>query len=261
MGALATTTALGTRVSVDPAAGSPQTTFVLSFRAPQRTGRYGSSQRHNALTASAPASARGCIKALDVHVPDAPAGAHVRVTLAPRRLGGRWCAGTYRGRIEELQSPVCARGRACPTYVLLRGILGRFVLKVKDASSRPPPGGPPTPVSADTTPPSFAGVQRALACTPGPQRPGQTTPYTLSWQAASDDLTPSSQIVYEVYLAATPGAEDFSTPTWTTTPGVTTYRTPGLPSHGTVYFVVRARDGAGNLDHNTSEQRGIDPCY
>jgi hypothetical protein len=105
------------------------------------------------------------------------------------------------------------------------------------------------------------GLQRAFACTPGPQRPGETTPYTLSWEAAADDLTASSQIVYEVYLAATPGGENFSMPTWTTPAGVTEYRTPGLASHGTYYFVVRARDGAGNADRNTTEQRGVDPCY
>ena len=83
----------------------------------------------------------------------------------------------------------------------------------------------------------------------------------MSWKAAADDLTPSSEIVYDVYVATTPGGEDFSKPTWTTPPGVTTYRTPGLASHGSFYFVVRARDLAGNQDHNTLEQRGIDSCY
>ena len=151
---------------------------------------------------------------------------------------------------------MCPRGALCPTYVLVRGILGRFALNIKDTSS-----GPPMPPSADITPPSFTGLQRAFACTPGAQRPGQTTPYTLTWQAATDDVTPSSQIVYDVYLAATPGGEDYSKPTWTTAPGVTTYRTPGLSSHGSFYFVVRARDSAGNEAHNTSEQRGVDPCY
>ncbi len=238
-------------VRVTPATGYANTTFVLSFRVSERTGGYGSSQRHDVLTASAPASARGCISTLYVRVPDASAGAHIRVTLAPRRLGGRWCKGVYHGRIEELQTPLCPRGALCPTYVLVRGIVGRFTLKVRDVS----------PAGADTTPPSFTGLKAAFACTPGPQRPGQTTPFTLSWQAATDDVTPSSQIVYDVYVSATPGAEDFSRQTWTTPAGVTSYRTPGLPSHGTFYFVVRARDSAGNQDRNVVEQRGVDPCY
>jgi hypothetical protein len=127
--------------------------------------------------------------------------------------------------------------------------VGRFHFRVTSA-----PG-------ADTTPPKFLGLGRAFACTPGAQRPGQTTPFTLSWPAATDDVTPSSGIVYDVYLSSTPGAEDFGRPTWTTAPGVTTFRTPGLPSHGTFYFVVRARDEAGNEDTNRVERRGIDPCY
>jgi hypothetical protein len=130
---------------------------------------------------------------------------------------------------------------------LLRGIVGRFAFHVS--------GG------GDKTPPTFGGLQQAFACTPGPQQPGQTTPYTLSWQPAGDNNTPSAQIRYDVYFASTPGAENFSTPTWTTPPGATSYRTPGLPSHGSSYFVVRARDSAGNRDHNTVEKQGIDPCY
>jgi hypothetical protein len=102
---------------------------------------------------------------------------------------------------------------------------------------------------------------RAYACTPGPQRPGQTTPFALTWNAASDAVTPSSQIVYDVFMSTTPGGEDFAQPTWITAPGVTRFTTPGLPSHGTFYFVVRARDQAGNEDQNTVERTGIDPCY
>jgi hypothetical protein len=41
---------------------------------------------------------------------------------------------------------------------------------------------------------------------------------------------------------------------------VTTFKTPGLPSHGSFYFVVRARDAAGNEDRNTIELHGSDPC-
>ena len=49
-------------------------------------------------------------------------------------------------------------------------------------------------------------------------------------------------------------------PSWTTPPGATSFRTPGLASHGTFFFVVRARDLAGNEDRNTVERRGLDPC-
>jgi hypothetical protein len=83
----------------------------------------------------------------------------------------------------------------------------------------------------------------------------------LSWDAATDPVTPSDQIVYDIYESGTAGGEDFATPTWMTAPGVTSFRTPGLPSHGTFYFVVRARDQAGNEDQNRVERRGVDPCY
>lgn len=109
-------------------------------------------------------------------------------------------------------------------------------------------------------PPTFTGIEKAFACTPGTQRPGQTTPFTLTWRAASDNVTPSAQLVYDVYVASSPGAEDFARPTWTTPPGVTSYRTAGLGSHGSFYFVVRARDAAGNEDANTIEVHGADPC-
>jgi hypothetical protein len=240
------------RIYVTPVAGSADTVFVVSFTVPQRTGRYGSSQRHDVLSASAPTGSSSCLNTLDVKVPDARAGAHERVVVDPRKMGGRWCEGTYRGRIEELQIAVCARGLACPTYVLVRGTVGRFSLHVRST---------PLPAGMDGMPPSFAGLQRAFACTPGPQRPGQTTAVALSWQAATDDVTPSAEIVYEVYVASAPGGEEFSKPTWTTPPGATSFNAPGLASHGTFYFVVRARDGAGNEDHNTLEQRSVDPCY
>jgi hypothetical protein len=237
----------GVPVVVTPSTGSPLTTFTLGFRAPERTGLYGSSQRHDLVVASASPGQSGCVTTFSVRAHDAQTGARVRVRLVPGSLGGRWCVGRYSGRIEEIQTAVCPRGTLCPTYVLLRGIVGRFKLHVIGSN--------------DNTPPTFAGLQEAFACTPGPQQPGQTTPYTLSWQPAGDDITPSAQITYDVYLASAPGAENFSTPTWTTPPGTTNYRTPGLPSHGSYYFVVRARDSAGNQDANTVEKRGIDPCY
>jgi hypothetical protein len=109
------------------------------------------------------------------------------------------------------------------------------------------------------TSPAFAGLQSAFYCVGGPVRPAETMPYTLTWQAATDDVTPSSQIVYDIFVAHAPGGEDFSHPTWTTPPGATTYTTPDLPSEGT-YFVVRARDQAGNEDQNKVEREGGNIC-
>jgi hypothetical protein len=137
----------------------------------------------------------------------------------------------------------------CPTYVRLLGTVARFTLVVRPALA-----------GSDRTPPTFTGLARAFACTPGPQQPRETTPFTLTWSAARDDRTSSAAIVYDVYFSLSSGGESFAKPTWTTAPGVTTFRTPGLPSHAAAYFVVRARDAAGNEDSNTHELRGLDPC-
>jgi len=236
-------------VGVSPPSGLPSTTFTISFRTPDRTGLHGALARHDELMGAVARHGSGCVSGFDIRAPDGAAGALIRVALGPRRIGGRWCTGRWSGRIEELETPVCAPGSACPQFIILRGVIGHFTITVTPA---PAPGGRRAP--------SFAGLESAFACTPGPQRPGQTTPFTLMWKAATDALTPSAQIVYEVFVSTTPGGEDFSKPSWTTAPGATSFRTPGLASHGTFYFVVRARDSAGNQDANTVEVRGVDPC-
>lgn len=234
-------------ITVKPRTGGPHTRFVISFSVPQSTGRFGGLGRRYILGAAQSRLAPGCVSDVSVNLPDTRAHALMRVTLAPRRFGQRWCTGSFRGQIEELQAPVCFKGKVCPAYVALIGTVGRFAFRVKATR-------------VDTTAPTFAGLQRAFACTPGPQRPGQTTPFTLNWRPATDTLTPSAKLVYDVYEAASPEGESFSKPTWITPPGATMFRTPGLPSHGNFYFVVRARDQTGNEDSNRVERRGVDPC-
>ncbi len=234
-------------VSVKPPDGLPSTTFTITYRTPDRTGLHGALARHDEVMGAIARHGSGCASSLRVRAPDGAAGAPIRVALSPRRLRGRWCTGRWSGRIEELETPVCKPGRACPQFIILRGVIGRFTFIV-------------TSVPVPRTGPTFAGVVSAFACTPGPQRPGQTTPFTLTWQPATDPLTPSAQIVYEVFVSTTSGGEDYAKPAWTTAPGATSFRTPGLASHGTFYFVVRARDGAGTLDANTVEVHGVDPC-
>ena len=108
----------------------------------------------------------------------------------------------------------------------------------------------------DSIPPTFAGLKSAITCIPGPIGGGRTTSYNLSWDSATDNVTPSRKIVYDVYQADAPGAEDFSTPTYTTSPGATSFTTPSLPTDKYFYFVVRARDEAGNSDSNMVERQG-----
>jgi hypothetical protein len=112
----------------------------------------------------------------------------------------------------------------------------------------------------DNIPPTFAGLKSAITCIPGPIGGGRTASYNLSWDPALDNMTPPKKIVYDVYQAETSGGEDFSTPTYTTSAGATSFTTPLLPTDRHFYFVVRARDEAGNSDSNKVEREGQNLC-
>ena len=240
------TSAAHRAVTVDPQAGSPVTTFSVHFRAPDRTGRVGGEERYYVVSATGPSGGR-CVG--DVTRDAGPSRAHARVRVKLKPGGERWCTGTFHGSVTEQEHPACSYRKVCPLYVVLVRTVGRFSFVVSSARAR-----------RDTRPPVFAGLKSATTCTPGPQRPGETTKYHLSWKPAHDNITPSAQIVYAVFESSTSGGEDFSQASWTTRPGATTFTTPRLPSNGLAYFVVRAQDRAGNEDHNDLERQGVNPC-
>jgi hypothetical protein len=115
-------------------------------------------------------------------------------------------------------------------------------------------------VHVDRTPPVFAGLASATTCIPGPVGGNRTSSFHLKWTPAKDAVTPASRIVYDVYQANAPGKENFAVPTYSTRRGVTTFATPPLSSTATHYFVVRARDAAGNRDRNRRERQGMNLC-
>jgi hypothetical protein len=117
-----------------------------------------------------------------------------------------------------------------------------------------------TKPGADRTPPTFAGLELATTCIPGPVGGDRTGVYHLRWAPAHDDVTPASELVYDVYQATRPGGEIFSTPTYTTPAGAVSFTTPPLVADKTYYFVVRARDAAGNRDANRVERAGVNLC-
>jgi hypothetical protein len=116
-------------------------------------------------------------------------------------------------------------------------------------------GGSPldggTTPGADVTPPTFAG---ATAATSAPNS------ITVSWAAATDDRTAASQLTYLLYQASAAGAETFATPSYVTAPGATSYAVGQLPINKTYYYVVRARDAAGNVDANKVEVSATTPA-
>ena len=117
-------------------------------------------------------------------------------------------------------------------------------------------------VSRDRTPPAFAGLRSATTCIPGPVGIERMSSYRLVWPAANDTVTPARRLVYDVYQTTSRGGENLSAPTYTTRRGATSFATPPLSSTATVtyYFVVRARDAAGNRDRNRREQPGRNLC-
>jgi chitodextrinase len=120
-----------------------------------------------------------------------------------------------------------------------------------------------TPSAADVAPPTFGGLVSATLISPSPGGIG------LSWNAATDNVTPSANVVYLVYMATTPGGENLAAPYFVTAAGATSVSlpppciiSPCMPNPfvpGTYYFVVRARDAAGNIDGNTVERSVVVP--
>jgi hypothetical protein len=97
----------------------------------------------------------------------------------------------------------------------------------------------------DIAPPTFAGVEGVANLT--------TTSLELTWTAAVDEVTSTAQIVYDVYQASEAGMEDFTAPTLTTAEGATSAKISGLATGRKYFFVVRARDKAGNREANVVE--------
>ncbi|HEY8090295.1 MAG TPA: fibronectin type III domain-containing protein [Polyangiaceae bacterium] len=107
-----------------------------------------------------------------------------------------------------------------------------------------------TTTSADPTPPTFAGVTGATV-----QSDARTA--TFTWAPATDPVTPQDKLVYDVFQGLAPGAEDFTTPIATSAAGATSILVTDLTPDATLYWVIRARDQAGNRDSNTVEESGM----
>src|SRR5262249_8539733 len=99
---------------------------------------------------------------------------------------------------------------------------------------------------SDTQAPTFAGLVSATA--------SSATSISLAWVAATDNVSSSAQIVYDVYQATVTNGEVFTTASYTTAAGATGYSVTGLTPNKSYSFVVRARDQAGNDDTNTTEK-------
>jgi hypothetical protein len=248
-----------TRVTVKPGSGTAQTHFALSFRVPVGTGTFGSLVRTDILSVSGPRAAH-CQSRVTRTLRRAKKGTRLTLTLRPAKGRGGWCTGQWRGTVVQREVIRCTPipARVCPELVVAPRTIARFRFRVRPTGLP----SPPAPPAGDV--PTFAGLVSATTC-PSPEPVGadvlpRPTGYRLIWDAATDPVTPSSQIVYDIFVATTPGSEDYATPTYTTTPGATTFVTPSVPRNGPLYFVVRARNAAGREDANTVERQGVIQC-
>lgn len=91
-------------------------------------------------------------------------------------------------------------------------------------------------------PPGFAGAKQAIAT-------GQTV--KLYWFPATDNVTEPANIIYDIYEATVDRMQNFAAPTYSTPPGQISFVASDLLPNTKYYYVVRARDSAGNRDSNT----------
>jgi hypothetical protein len=152
----ATAVIVGPRVhaSVRPASGSPRTHFRITLKAAEDRGAIGAGHDIYRVTAS-DAGRGGCQPSASAVAPPTPAGATVRVTLAP---GAKrtWCTGTFRGQVWIVVIPPCPIAKAarrccrCPGWSASspsvsrpadRPLPGRH--RTPPGRHRTPPGGPP----------------------------------------------------------------------------------------------------------------------
>lgn len=119
---------------------------------------------------------------------------------------------------------------------VLRGVGALALLAAAGCSG----GGGGTP--EDETPPVFAGLESATVTAPGVAH--------LAWSAAEDESGP---VTYLVYASGASESFDLATPVATTEAlalDVADLPQGALPT----WFLVRARDAAGNVDGNTEER-------
>ena len=152
--------------------------------------------------------------------------------------------------------PGLAFAQVSSTEALLEGFSQQagtftFNIRVTDNQQKSAIFGYSLKVLNDTQAPQFSGLKDATA--------NSSTSIQLTWDPASDNATPQNKIVYLICQSQTQGQCVQNFQATYTTEGATSYQVTSLNSGTTYYFVVRARDRAGNTDANTVEKSATTP--
>ncbi|MGH2909265.1 MAG: hypothetical protein ACRDK8_08220, partial [Solirubrobacteraceae bacterium] len=108
---------------------------LVRLRQPTTTGFIGGERSVETLQISGPRRP-ACIGSRQVVLAAAQQGTMVRHRLRPRWLGGRWCTGTYDGRLTYQLQPACDPGpvrtrvEACPMFIMPPRTLATFHFRV-----------------------------------------------------------------------------------------------------------------------------------
>lgn len=119
-----------------------------------------------------------------------------------------------------------------------------------------------TGAAIDSIPPSFSGNDPQLVA-----QATSTTSISLSWNAATDNATPTNQIRYLICQSTSSTAcntDPFpqtgsSVVLYEGTAGTLTYGVTGLTSNTLYYFTVRAKDLVDLIDSNTAQKSATTP--
>ncbi len=100
--------------------------------------------------------------------------------------------------------------------------------------------------AADVTAPVHAGIDSVMAVS--------DNHVLISWSMATDGPDLDYTAVYLIYMSTVSGSFDYSSPSFTSSPGETSFLITNLNSGTAYFFVVRAMDRAGNINLNTNQQ-------
>ena len=91
--------------------------------APSASGRHGQSELSYLLSVAGEQGS-GCVAQHAAAIDVRHAGQPATAAMGPAQLGGRWCAGSYAARVDELARPVCGPAQVCPQFIRIVAVIG-----------------------------------------------------------------------------------------------------------------------------------------